>query len=145
MPEYKLDESFGFLVGRSSRLFNNYLNKRFQKNGFNVTTEQWSILVQLWSRNGQTQQEIVVDSFKDKATITRLINALEKRNLVVRVPAVTDKRSNIVYLTQRGKELQGQLMKITLEVLMESQKDIQLEDMITCKNVLRKVFSNLSE
>jgi DNA-binding MarR family transcriptional regulator len=61
------------------------LQKNFRNNGVDITIEQWSILYHLWKEDGLSQQELCNRTFRDKPSITRLIDNLEKLKLVKRI------------------------------------------------------------
>ncbi|MCP4719574.1 MAG: MarR family transcriptional regulator, partial [Desulfobacteraceae bacterium] len=79
---------------------------------------------------------------KDKAAITRLLNVLEKKNIVLRIPDRTDKRSKLVYLTNKAKEFQEDLMALVEEMLREADQGISFEEMEQCRTTLNKIFIN---
>ena len=81
-----IDSSIAYLVGRTSRSIVKRLSKKFSDSGFDVSYEQWSILVHLYRKDGQTQQELARVAVKDKAAVTRLLNILERKNIVLRIP-----------------------------------------------------------
>jgi len=137
-----IDSSIGYLVGRTSRAIIKRLTKKFADTGFDVSYEQWSILIHLYRKDGQTQQELSNIAVKDKAAITRLLNVLEKKNIVLRIPDRTDKRSNLVYLTNKAKEFRSELMALVEEMLCEAEKDISMEEMEQCRVTLNKIFLN---
>ena len=64
------------------------------------------IMLLLWKENGQFQQQLADGSYKDKTTLTRQIDGLEKRNLIVRVPDKIDRRQKRGYLTNKGKRFE---------------------------------------
>ena len=140
--EAVIDSSIGYLVGRTSRAIIKRLTKKFADAGFDISYEQWSILIHLYRKDGQTQQELSNIAVKDKAAITRLLNVLEKKNIVLRIPDRTDKRSNLVYLTNKAKEFQEDLMELVEEMLREADKEISLEEMEQCRTTLNKIFTN---
>lgn len=140
--ERVIDSSIGYLVGRTSRAIVKRLTKKFADAGFDISYEQWSILIHLYRKDGQTQQELSNIAVKDKAAITRLLNVLEKKNVVLRIPDRTDKRSNLVYLTHKAKEFQEDLMALVEEMLREADKGISLEEMEQCRTTLNKIFMN---
>ena len=140
--EKVIDSSIAYLVGRTSRSIIKRLTKKFSDAGFDVSYEQWSILVHLYRKDGQTQQELSNIAVKDKAAITRLLNVLEKKNIVLRIPDRTDKRSNLVYLTNKAKECQEDLMALVEEMLREADKGISFEEMEQCRTTLNKIFMN---
>jgi DNA-binding MarR family transcriptional regulator len=139
-----IDTSIAYLVGRTSRAIIKRLTKKFADAGFDVSYEQWSILVHLYRKDGQTQQELSTVSVKDKAAITRLLNVLEKKNIVLRVPDRSDKRSKLVYLTHKAKSFRDDLIAMVMEMLMEAEQGISNEEMVQCKSTLNKIFTNFS-
>jgi DNA-binding MarR family transcriptional regulator len=143
--ERVIDTSIAYLVGRTSRAIIKRLTKKFADAGFDVSYEQWSILVHLYRKDGQTQQELSTVSVKDKAAITRLLNVLEKKNMVLRVPDRSDKRSKLVYLTHKAKSFRDDLMAMVMEMLVEAEQGISYEEMAQCKSTLNKIFANFCQ
>ena len=137
-----VDSSIGYLVGRTSRAIIRRLSKKFQDAGFDISYEQWSILIHLYRNDGQTQQALARTAVKDKAAITRLLNGLEKKNIILRVPDRTDKRSKLIYLTHKAKELKLPLMALVEEMLSEAEQGIPEQEMAQCRTALNKIFAN---
>lgn len=144
MDEYDkiIDQSIGYLVGRLSRAIIKRLSKKFQNAGMDISYEQWSILVHLYRRDGQTQQALARTAVKDKAAVTRLLNGLEKKNIVLRIPDQNDKRSNLVYLTNKAKELRPHLVGFVEEMLQEAEQGIDPGEMIRCREIINNIFEN---
>lgn len=140
--EKVIDSSIAYLVGRTFRSIIKRLTKKFTDTGFDVSYEQWSILVHLYRKDGQTQQELSNIAVKDKAAITRLLNVLEKKNMVLRIPDRNDKRSKLVYLTHKAKGFKSELIAVVEDLLEEAEQGISLEEMARCKATLNKIFSN---
>jgi len=143
--EKVIDSSIAYLVGRTSRSIMKRLTNKFSAAGFDVSYEQWSILVHLYRRDGQTQQELANIAVKDKAAITRLLNVLEKKNIVLRIPDRTDKRSKLVYLTHRAKEFKTDLIAIVEDLLKEAEQGIEPDEIIQCRATLNKIFTNFDK
>lgn len=137
-----IDSSIGYLVGRTSRAIIKRLTKKFHDAGFDISYEQWSILIHLYRKDGQTQQALARTAVKDKAAITRLINVLEKKNIVLRVPDRNDKRSKLIYLTNKAKEFKSELISLVEEMLHEAEQGISYEEMEQCRTTLNKIFTN---
>ena len=81
--------------------------------------------------------------FKDKTTITRWIDYLEKNNLVLRIPDKQDRRQNMVYLTNEAKELLPRFVKVAQKTEKEATEGIPAKDIQICKDVLKQVRINL--
>nr|WP_321401644.1 MarR family transcriptional regulator [uncultured Desulfobacter sp.] len=137
-----IDQSIGYLVGRLSRAIIKRLSKKFQDAGFDISYEQWSVLVHLYREDGQTQQALARTAVKDKAAVTRLLNGLEKKNIVLRIPDRNDKRSNFVYLTNKAKEIKPHLVGFVEEMLDEAAQGLDPEEMDRCRTTINRIFSN---
>lgn len=133
---------FAILNGKVSAAINRKLHKNFTENGLHITPEQWTILIYLSEQDGVTQQQLCVATYKDKPSMTRLIDAMERSNLVVRLTNPLDRRSNTVHLTRTGRELKERAQKIALRTLKESLRGLGLEDLRVSQEVLRRIFDN---
>ena len=101
--ELNIEMVFALMSGKLSAAINRKLYRSFRKLSIDITPEQWTVLYYLWSRDGVTQQELCNVTFKDKPSMTRLIDNLEKQQLVVRSPGVKDRRINLIHLTDKGR------------------------------------------
>jgi DNA-binding MarR family transcriptional regulator len=140
---YDIEGSFGSIVRRADIALIYRLNQHFQRAGYNITTEQYRILVNLWNKDGQNQQELVKTTRKDKTNITRLIDGLEKRDLVVRISDKKDQRNKLIYLTRKGKAFPRELVKLARRTLGEALSGIPEGDLQMCEKVLLQVLHNL--
>jgi len=142
-PPYQLEESLGHLSGRFSRAILRRINAQLAKNGFPITAEQFSFLVQVWDKSGQPQGALAEKTGKDKTTIARLAAGVESLGLIVRLPAPGDGREKLVHLTEKGKVMMDEVTGLVQEILAEAQRDIDEEDLRICREVLRKACRNL--
>src|ERR1700712_1398032 len=108
---FKKGELYSFITGKASTAIARRLQKKFNGSGVNLTIEQWSVLYQLWKHDGASQQELCNATFRDKPSITRLIDNLEKIRLVKRVSDDKDRRINKVFLTKGALKLQEDTMQ----------------------------------
>jgi len=135
----------GYLLKSAGQAFTNTINKKIKEHGFSLTIEQVGIVFRLYYVEGATQRELAEFFYKDKTTITRTVNAMEKNNLLVRIPSKDDKRVNLLYLTNKGKELQGVFAKIALDTSRKALKDIDKSELETTKKVLSEIKENLDK
>ncbi|RXT03623.1 MarR family winged helix-turn-helix transcriptional regulator [Ammoniphilus sp. CFH 90114] len=143
--DYSLDKSLGHKLAKSSRLLTNRLNQRFRENNLSITVEQWVIMVHLWENDGLTQNDLSSLTGKDQPSVSRLIDNMIKRDLVKRLPHPTDRRTNLIYLTPYGKEIQKALIAQVMTALAEASHGIDPKEMEICFSVLDRVIVNLSE
>jgi DNA-binding MarR family transcriptional regulator len=141
--QFKRGELYSFITGKASTAIARRLQKKFNKAGLNLTIEQWSVLYHLWKEDGKSQQDLCNATFRDKPSITRLVDNLEKLKLVKRVPSKDDRRMNMIILTNEAKKLQDQAMDIASETLNEALEGVPAERIEICKEVLQIVYDNL--
>ncbi len=141
--QFKKGELYSFITGKASTAIARRLQKKFNAAGLNITIEQWSVLYHLWKEDGKSQQELCNYTFRDKPSITRLVDNLEKLNLVKRVSSKEDRRINMIYLTPEALVLQEKTMQLAEETLNEALQLVPEEQIETCKAVLQVVYDNL--
>ena len=141
--QFKRGELYSFMTGMASTAVARRLQKNFKQAGIEITIEQWSVLYHLWKQEGISQQELCNATFRDKPSITRLVDNLEKLNLVKRVASENDRRINKIYLTKQAQKLQEQTMELAEETLNEALSTVPPEKIEVCKEVLQIVYDNL--
>jgi DNA-binding MarR family transcriptional regulator len=141
--QFKKGELYSFITGKASTAIARRLQKKFNAAGLNITIEQWSVLYHLWKQEGISQQELCNATFRDKPSITRLVDNLEKSNLVKRVASENDRRINLIYLTKQGQKLQEETMAMADETLNEALITVPTDRVDVCKEVLQVVYDNL--
>ena len=141
--QFKRGELYSFITGKASTAIARRLQKNFKQSGIEITIEQWSVLYHLWKEDGKSQQQLCDATFRDKPSITRLVDNLEKSNLVKRVAAKNDRRINLIYLTAEAKNLQEKTMSVANQTLNEALEGVSAEDIEMAKDVLQKVYDNL--
>jgi DNA-binding MarR family transcriptional regulator len=141
--QFKKGELYSFITGKASTAIARRLQKKFNSAGLNITIEQWSVLYHLWKEDGQSQQQLCNATYRDKPSITRLVDNLEKLNLVRRVPSDNDRRINLIFLSKQAQKLQEETMEIADETLREALETVPPERIEVCKEVLQIVYDNL--
>ena len=136
---------FAILNGKVSTAINRKLSRNFRQEGVDITPEQWTILLSLWEKDGITQQELCNATFKDKPSMTRLIDNMEKQHLVVRINDKNDRRTNLIHLTKTGRELENKAFKIANTTLEQALEGLTTEELKIGQEVLRKVFLNTKD
>ncbi len=141
--QFKRGELYSFITGMASTAVARRLQKNFKQANIDITIEQWSVLYHLWKENGLSQQELCLRTFRDKPSITRLVDNLEKLKMVKRVASKQDRRINLIYLTEAASALQVTTMDMANQTLNEALAGVEEADIELCKSVLVKVYENL--
>ena len=111
---FVIEESTAHLVALASRLFSRALQERLGRYG--VSVAQWSMLLLLWEEESLTQKELSRRQQIEEPTAARTLQRMERDGLIRRVQDKEDSRRRRVVLTERGRELCGELVPAALEV-----------------------------
>jgi DNA-binding MarR family transcriptional regulator len=142
--QFKRGELYSVINGMASTAVARRLQKNFRAAGLEITIEQWSVLYHLWKEDGLSQQELCNRTFRDKPSITRLIDNLEKQELVNRMPSSTDRRINLVALTDKAKEMQQLTIDLANQTMNEALIGVKKENIELVKQVFQRVYDNLT-
>lgn len=139
----ELEKYIGVNVQRAALKLNNYYQKVV--NPFDITVDQWEILVILWEKEGITQKEIAERLLKDQTNIARMLFKLEKKGFIYRVVHETDRRSLRVYLTPKGREVKDDILTPSLEAYENTVKGLSEEEVETFRRILSVIYNNVKD
>lgn len=142
MSQFTLDQSLGYIINRTARRLRYELHQAFKANGYDVTPEQWTILNRLWEKEGLSQVELAEQTFKDKPNVTRILDVLERKQLLLRQRDAGDRRAFRVYLTEDGRNLKEKLIPLAVEVLKRGQENLTSEDRAYLQEKLNIIYHN---
>ena len=139
---------FNINLGMLIQSAHNSMTKRFVQNvlnsGLDISMDQWLVLGPIWQLESPSQKDLGEICLRDKPTITRIIDSLEDKSLVVRVSDQIDHRIKRVVLTKAGKQLFYDVLPIMEKTREEVRGEIPEEEIETFKNVLSKIIKNLN-
>lgn len=116
--------------------FRQSVHKSLKEHGIDISFEMLQILSYLWRRDGINQQELASRTFKDKASLTSLLNNLEARQLIIRMADQTDRRNKIIYLTDSGTAYGERLRPIIDDIYRQAEQKMDPEKTQSCINYL---------
>jgi DNA-binding MarR family transcriptional regulator len=135
-------KKFGFLLERTFRITKLSFIKVFNKLQVDLTPDQWVILDALNSKGELSQKEISELSFKDAATISRIIDKLEKKQMVSRVSEKEDRRKTSISLTSKGKETVNTCQDEIDNLRKNSWQHLTEDDYEDFQRIINQVFQN---
>ncbi|MGE0401070.1 MAG: MarR family winged helix-turn-helix transcriptional regulator [Kofleriaceae bacterium] len=140
-----VDNAIGFWIHRVYQATRNEMYRVFRAAGEDVTPEQWAVLIRLWEKDGQPQSELSEATFRDAPTMSRIIDGLEARELLVRRAHPDDGRVRLVHLTRAGKALEKKLVPLAEKIVADLVEGIDERALVTTRNTLRKMFANFAD
>ncbi|MEB2845009.1 MarR family transcriptional regulator [Rhizobiales bacterium RZME27] len=95
-----------YLAGQLAKGFARSLQQRAATLGF--SPGQFPVLVELWQEDGLTQKQILDRLDVEQATLANTLSRMERDGLIARTPHPTDRRAQIVSLTERSRALESE-------------------------------------
>ncbi|MDX1941115.1 MAG: MarR family transcriptional regulator [Saprospiraceae bacterium] len=142
MEDLKLEEVYLFLLERTVRQFRKYSQQLFEANDIRITGDQWVVLKRISENEGINQREIANLTYKDPASMTRILDLLEKQELVVRQPVENNRRTYALFLTKEGRTLVEKIIPLAISARKKGLENIQPEDAQKLMQVLNKMYEN---
>ena len=120
-----------------------YFIDKLQENKINITPEQFLVLDILWEKQSLSQQNIADIIQKDKNSVTKIIDSLEKKQLAKRVMDKKDRRINIIELTDEAYALEEKVTKVAIDFMNDAIRDIDNKDLDSFVNIMKQIKNNL--
>jgi DNA-binding MarR family transcriptional regulator len=113
MNEHQTNSGLYDHTGYWLRRLSNLVHQTFERKlaDFDITVSQWNVLVALYRGDATTPLDLARFIDIDTGAVTRLVDRLVLKGLIVRVTDVTDRRSIRLELTEKGKQLVPQLIQ----------------------------------
>ena len=141
----KFHMSMGMLINSAQRAMTRKFVQNAMESGYDISLDQWMVLGPIWQLESASQKELGEICLKEKTSITRIVDALESKNLVVRIEDQIDHRIKRVVLTNAGKQLFFDVLPIMERTREEVRGNISDKDIDIFKSVLSKILENLDD
>ena len=136
-------EISGFVIERTSKRMKQRFQELLKAKEIGVTVDQWVVLYALSQFSGLSQFEIGQKVFKDAPTLTRILDLLDKKELVQRTPNSKDRRQFILSLTPKGYKKVKEIIPLTKLFRTKAWEGLTDEEISKMESVLNKVFINI--
>lgn len=121
-----------------------YIAAMLRQQNVPLTPEQFMLIDLLWNEGDMSQQQLADLMHKDKNSVTTLVDAIERKGLVVRRQNANDRRSNTVTLTEKAKEIKQESKRKGISILDRMLEGISEEELRAFLDTLRKLNHNMT-
>lgn len=121
-----------------------FLAVMFRKSGLPITPEQFMLIDLIWNQGEMSQQQLADQLQKDKNSVTKLVDAIERKGLVKRVQNTKDRRSNTIVLTDKGETLKHGAKEKGISVLDQMLEGIDEKELRAFLSTLKKLNENMT-
>lgn len=142
--DFQLDEAVGYLIGRAKSSLSNLVTQRTLSE-LGITSTQASMLFMIGSGRCQLAADLARHYGIDASAVTRLVDRLEKRQLLSRVRSSEDRRAVHLELTSDGYAIAARLPEIFCGVGDEALAGFTPEEVGFLKSMLRRILANTGE
>jgi DNA-binding MarR family transcriptional regulator len=133
-----------FQIDKTSKMSKNYSQNEFDKLGLDITVDQWILLKIVHENKGLSQKDLAILSHRDPASITRTIDLLEEKCLVVRKPIDGNRRRYSLDLSNEGEVFIHTNMPLINKHRKNSIKGLSNKEIEQLNTLLKKIQENLS-
>ena len=137
--EFDRQNSFGWMINVVANKANKDFDVELKQHGLSLAL--WPTLMCLWEEEGITQRDIAAKSKVENSTTTRTLDKLEKLELVERRADPNSRRSFRIYLTEKGKALEEQLVPIPIRLNKELMNELDAEEQQQMIKLLQKMVA----
>ncbi len=138
VPE-SLSHSIGFLLNFNGRIIRERLEKALQP--LDLSLRELGLMRILESEGPLSQHVLGRRHNVDRTTTVQIIDELESRQLVIRSQNVEDRRSNLLFLTPRGRKTLSRALKLVNKEQSSFLAGLEEHERDSLRNILLKLLS----
>lgn len=141
--KFKQENSPGFIIHRLDTLLKLGLRRAFEEKGFDFTAEQWGVLFYLYGNEGIHQSELSDRTGKDRHNITRILNLLEKKGYIRRIPDGHDRRRYYIFVTKKSREIEERLTSTVFDFLEKAFTGLTRREITEMQKAHERIIENV--
>jgi DNA-binding MarR family transcriptional regulator len=143
MSQTNESQPIGYLLAQVCRLHHRRAHTVFDAIG--LYRGQPPMLKALWEQEGRTHSELADRLHVTPATISKMIQRMEKAGFVVRKPDPHDERVSRVYLAENGRAIWSDVKQAMHEIEVETFADFTAEELASLCRFLNRIRENLEQ
>lgn len=137
---FQLEDCIAYLTCMGSKTLSQRLEKRLEL--WHVTRIQWIAMYYIGQNEQITQNQLAEKMSLKEPTIVRLIDRMEKEEMIHRISTSLDRRKKYLELTPKGKQLNDELTQVGQKFKDDAIADLSEEELATFLHVLAKMIDN---
>lgn len=139
----QLNNVVNFLLEQTVRQMRGYAQRQLDILQTGITVDQWVLLKIVEERKQISQVELAQVSNKDTASITRILDLLQKKNLIQRIDDEHDRRKYMISLTGEGEAFVTRNLPFVNRIRSQIVQGLSQEEISALKGILDKIRYNV--
>ncbi len=134
-----------FQIELTARKIRQYGQNVLKQHGIDITIEQWLVLNIINENEAINQISIGEKLVKDKPTISRMVNQLNKKEFIIKTTSATDSRNVELSISKKGEDLIKKLYPIIEEIRLTGLSELSKKETESIESILKKIRNKLSD
>ncbi|AIQ52388.1 MarR family winged helix-turn-helix transcriptional regulator [Paenibacillus sp. FSL R7-0331] len=130
----------GFLLGSTYRRISTAFARALKP--YDITPEQWSVLLMIVDRSGINQKEVAAAAAKDQPTTARIVELLLKKGFITKSLNQSDRRAFLLYPTDLGKQLIEDTVALERQVISTAVTGLSDAELEVLRGMLEHIYHN---
>ncbi len=145
MRDEQLQNVYYYLMERVMRRAREISKQTFAANDIPLTIDQWILLKRIAESTEISQTELSESTFKEPASVTRILDILQRKGFVERRPVSGDRRKYHVHLTSEGQQLYEKALPHVVDIREQGVEGMSGSELEQFRDLLRRMYENLSD
>jgi DNA-binding MarR family transcriptional regulator len=142
MADRRLQDVLFYSLEAAIKAYRRFAQARLSAAGIDITIDQWLVLKTIHESADVTLQQVGAAVFKDFASVTRIVQLLERKGLLLRTPHPNDGRRSELVLTSAGESVIRTVEPIVQANRRQALDGVDADDMARLRAVLRRITEN---
>jgi DNA-binding MarR family transcriptional regulator len=139
----KLNQTFFYTLEKTVKAYRQFFQAQLKREGYDITLDQWLVLTMIIEYKDITQGEIAEKVFKDKASVSRIIDLLEINEYVVKGSHPTHGKMVKIDITKKGLHVINALKKDVPKFRNHALKNISETKKKETQAIMQLIISNV--
>lgn len=123
-------------IGYILKKHNKYINNKIKD--YNITFGLHPILIEIYKKENIIQEDLAEKIYLNESTVTRNLEKLEEKGLIIKEQNTTNKRKKYLKCTEKGADIAEKLLNLEDEWEEEFYKNLDNTEFETLKKLLNK-------
>ena len=142
MADRRLQEVLFYALESATKAYRRFAQARLHASGIDITIDQWLVLKTIHESPDITLQQVGTAVFKDFASVTRIVQLLERKGLLRRKPHPTDGRRSELVLTSAGESVIRTVEPIAQANRRQALDGVDAAEVARLRKVLERIVHN---
>ena len=138
-----LENYLPYLLNRAGGRIAEAFGKEMRPLG--ATLQIWRVLAALREHDGRRMGDLAGTTSIEVSTLTRLVDGMEKKGLVIRRRAADDARAIVLHVTAGGRRLTNRILPIAERYERVALEGFDKREIDLLKGALRRLHANMAE